>query len=87
MEKVWHHIVEYRPEYRAKEQPSFYLLLNTSFDSISVRKFWADRRVCVLSQPPDSPDLSPCDYFLFDEIRRQIWGQGLPLIMNHLLLE
>jgi histone-lysine N-methyltransferase SETMAR len=32
---------------------------------VAVQEVSARKQVCVLNDPPYSPDLSPCDYFLF----------------------
>ncbi|EZA48456.1 hypothetical protein X777_13756, partial [Ooceraea biroi] len=49
-----------------------FLLDNSLYSNIDVRDYCAQKEVCVLSQPLCSPDLSPCDYCLFDEIRINI---------------
>ena len=44
---------------------------------ISVRLlglFWASEKVKVLNHPPYSPDLSPCDFFLFPRLKKMLSG-------------
>ena len=44
---------------------------------ISVRllkSFLASRKVKVLNHPPYSPDLSPCDFFLFPRLKKMLSG-------------
>jgi len=36
---------------------------------VAVQEFLARKQVCVLHHPPYSPDLSPCDYFLFPKLK------------------
>ena len=34
-------------------------------NALSIRQFLAKKNIAVLEQPPYSPDLAPCDFFLF----------------------
>jgi hypothetical protein len=40
-----------------------------------VQEFLARKQVCVLNHPPYSPDLSPCDYFLFPKLKLPLKGR------------
>ena len=42
-------------------------------DNASSRK-WASEKVKVLNHPPYSPDLSPCDFFLFPRLKKMLSG-------------
>jgi [histone H3]-lysine36 N-dimethyltransferase SETMAR len=35
----------------------------------------ADKKIPVVSHPPYSPDLAPCDYFLFPKLKFALKGQ------------
>ena len=39
-----------------------------------VKPFLASERVKVLNHPPYSPDLSPCDFFLFPRLKKMFSG-------------
>ena len=39
-----------------------------------VKSFLASEKVKVLNQPPYSPDLSPCDFFLFPRLKKLLSG-------------
>ena len=39
-----------------------------------VKSFLASEKVKVLNHPPYSPDLSPCDFFLFPRIKKILSG-------------
>ena len=39
-----------------------------------IRSFLASEKVKVLNQPPYSPDLSPCDFFLFPRLKKMLSG-------------
>ena len=39
-----------------------------------VKSFFASEKVKVLNHPPYSPDLSPCDFFLFPRLRKMLSG-------------
>ena len=34
-----------------------------------VNEFFMKKQICVMDYPPYSPDLSPCDYFLFPKLK------------------
>ncbi|UYV80229.1 hypothetical protein LAZ67_18002090 [Cordylochernes scorpioides] len=63
-----------RPEYR--DEDSWCLLHDNapSHSSLIVRRFLAKNNVCVLNQPPYSPDLAPCDFYLFPKIKLKLKG-------------
>ena len=39
-----------------------------------VKSFWASKKVKFLNHPPYSPDLSPCDFFLFPRLKKMLSG-------------
>ena len=39
-----------------------------------VNEFLIKKQICVMDYPPYSPDLSPCDYFLFIKLKTAIKG-------------
>ena len=39
-----------------------------------VKSFLASEKVKVLNRPPYSPDLSPCDFFLFPRLKKMLSG-------------
>ena len=40
----------------------------------AVKSFLASEKVKVLNHPPYSPDLSPCDFFLFPRLKKMLSG-------------
>ena len=42
--------------------------------AISVNERLANKGISVVSQPPYSPDLSPCDFFLFPKLKFHLKG-------------
>ena len=42
--------------------------------ALSIRQFLAEKNITVLEQPPYSPDLAPCDFFLFPKLKGVIKG-------------
>ena len=42
--------------------------------ALSIREFLAQKNIAVLEQPPYSPDLAPCDFFLFPKLKGVIKG-------------
>ena len=43
-------------------------------NALSIRQFLAENNSAVLEQPPYSPDLAPCDFFLFPKLKGVIKG-------------
>ena len=43
-------------------------------NALSIRQFLAEKNITVLEQPPYSPDLAPCDFFLFPKLKGVIKG-------------
>ena len=43
-------------------------------NALSIRQFLVKRNVTVLDHPPYSPDLAPCDFFLFPKLKEVIKG-------------
>ena len=43
-------------------------------NALSIRQFLAENNISVLEQPPYSPDLAPCDFFLFSKLKEVIKG-------------
>ena len=39
-----------------------------------VNEFFMKKQICVIDHPPHSPDLSPCDYFLFPKLKTAMIG-------------
>jgi len=61
---------------KAKFQSSEWFLLHDNAPSHNfVKKFLANRNVAVLHHPPNSPDLSPADYFLFPKLKFSLKGR------------
>ena len=46
--------------------------------ALSIRQFLVERNVPTLEQPPYSPDLAPCDFFLFPKLKWAIKGTRFP---------
>jgi len=42
--------------------------------ALSVREFLAKKNIPVLPHPPYSPDLAPCDFYLFSKLRFKLKG-------------
>ncbi|XP_060761402.1 protein unc-13 homolog A [Neoarius graeffei] len=47
-------------------------------NALSIRQFLAEKNIAVLEQPPYSPDLVPCDFFLFPKLKGVIKGPNFP---------
>ncbi|EFN68500.1 Histone-lysine N-methyltransferase SETMAR, partial [Camponotus floridanus] len=45
-----------------------------SHSALSVKSFFAKHKITVLDHPPYSPDLAPCDYFLFPKVKSELKG-------------
>jgi len=75
LERLWKRIRLVGPEYSA---PGSWFLLHDNapiHQAVAVQEFLARKQVCVLNHPPYSPDLSPCDYFLFPKLKLPLKGR------------
>ena len=45
-----------------------------AYNPWGIREFLAKNNIAVLEQPPYSPDLAPCDFFLFPKLKEVIKG-------------
>jgi len=43
-------------------------------NALGIREFLAKNNIDVLEQPSYSPDLAPCDFFLFPKLKKVIKG-------------
>jgi [histone H3]-lysine36 N-dimethyltransferase SETMAR len=50
--------------------------------ALSVREFLAKKKIPVVPQPPYSPDLSPCDFFLFPKLKECLKGHHWKTVQN-----
>ena len=48
--------------------------------SLLVREFLAKKNTVTMSQPQYSPDIAPCDFFLFTKIKRTLKGRRFTAI-------
>ncbi|KAA6381835.1 MAG: hypothetical protein EZS28_022638 [Streblomastix strix] len=46
----------------------------TSHNSHAITKFLQKNKIICVAHPPSSPDLYPCDYFLFGHMKRNLQG-------------
>jgi len=46
------------------------------------KNFWQKKSIPVVPQPPYSPDLSPCDFFLFPRLKNHLKGQHFVTLGN-----
>ncbi|GFU22631.1 putative transposase [Trichonephila clavipes] len=58
--------------YRRQETSLAVFLSYFVFIAISVNRFLARRNIPVAPQPPYSPGLSPCDFFLFPKLKNHL---------------
>jgi len=50
--------------------------------AVSINKFLAEKSITVVPQPPYSPDLSPCDFFLFLRLKNHLKGPHFGILNN-----
>jgi histone-lysine N-methyltransferase SETMAR len=43
--------------------------------AVSIQEFLAEKNIPVVPHPPYSPDLAPCDFFLFPRIKMKLKGR------------
>ena len=42
--------------------------------------FWRKKKIAVIPHPPYSPDLAPCDFFLFPKMKLKLKGRRFDAI-------
>ncbi|PNF22071.1 hypothetical protein B7P43_G09295 [Cryptotermes secundus] len=52
--------------------------------ALSVRQFLTKNGMTPVSHPPYSPDLAPCDFFLFPRMKRDMKGKNDGGAVKHL---
>jgi len=50
--------------------------------ALSIRKFLAKKNIPVLPHPPYSPDLAPCDFYLFPKLESKLKGHHFGTMEN-----
>jgi len=50
--------------------------------TLSIREFLAKKNIPVLPHPPYSPDLAPCDFFLFPKLKSELKGHHFGTVEN-----
>ncbi|GFU23208.1 putative transposase [Trichonephila clavipes] len=55
---------------------------NGSEKPFSVNRFLASKNIPFAPQPPYSPDLSPCDFFLFPKLKNHLRGHHFGALEN-----
>jgi len=50
--------------------------------AVSINEFLAEKSIPVVSQPPYSPDLSSCDFFLFPHLKNRLKGRHFGTLDN-----
>ena len=50
--------------------------------AVSIHEFLAEKSIPVFPQPPYSPDLSPCDFFLFPRLKNHLKGRHFGTLDN-----
>lgn len=71
---LWKRIGRVRPEYPAGKQ--LFLLHDNAppHKTKKVNEFLMKIEISLIDHPPYSPDLSPCDYFLFPKLKSKMKG-------------
>jgi len=46
----------------------------SSHSAIIIRKFLTKNETNTIQQPSNSPDMAFCDFFLFDRVKKPLWG-------------
>ena len=50
--------------------------------ALSIREFLAKKNISVLPHPPYSPDLAPCDFYLFPKLKSKLKGHHFGTMEN-----
>ena len=69
-----------RPELRRSGDRFFHHDNAPAHSALRTREFLAKHSITVLPHPPYSPDLAPCDFFLFPMLKRPLKGRRFETI-------
>ena len=50
--------------------------------ALSIREFLAKKNIRILPYPPYSPDLAPCDFYLFSKLKSKLTGHHFGTMEN-----
>ena len=50
--------------------------------AVFINEFLTEKSIPVVPQPPCSPDLSPCDFFLFPRLKKNLKGHHFGTLDN-----
>ena len=50
--------------------------------ALSIREFLAKKNIPILPHPPYSPDLAPCDFYLFPKLKSNLKGHHFRTMEN-----
>jgi len=50
--------------------------------ALSIREFLAKKNISVLPHPPYSPDLAPCNFYLFPKLKSKLKGHHFGTMEN-----
>ena len=67
-------VLKKEKEFYNKKRPRTLHDNASSYKCEVVKSFLASVKVKVLNHPPYSPDLSPCDFFLFPRLKKMLSG-------------
>ena len=67
-------LVTIRNDQAKDGQESTFYMTTPPFISVRLLSFLASEKVKVLNHLPYSPDLSPCDFFLFPRLKKMLSG-------------
>jgi hypothetical protein len=51
-----------------------------AYDALRVREFLAKKSITKMDHPPYSPDLAPCNFWLFPKLKNALKGQRFAYI-------
>ena len=67
-------LVTIRNDQAKDGQESTFYMTTPPLISVVVKSFLASEKMKVLNHPSYSPDLSPCDFFLFPRLKKMLSG-------------
>ncbi|EFN89558.1 Histone-lysine N-methyltransferase SETMAR, partial [Harpegnathos saltator] len=81
LQRLWAGIRRVRAEYR--EPGSWFLLHDNapSHKAIMAREFLTKKGIIVIDHSPYSPDLAPCDFWLFPKLKLAMKGNRFDTIL------
>jgi len=80
LRRLHENVRRHRPQLWREQTLLLHHVNASSHTSVLTHQFLAKNKISVIPHPPYSPDLAPCDFFLFPKLKLKLKGRRLDTI-------